>query len=597
MKKGLLFLASMLLVAGTMMAQTIVPTTTEKRNVVIEEFTGHNCGWCPSGHQIANEIAEEYSGHAWPINIHQGGFASGSGYTTTYGDVLATLWNIDGYPCGTVNRSTMQGRGEWAARAASIRNEDSPVNIAAVGNLDIASRTYTLHIEVYYTANAPEATQLLNVAVLQNNVLGHQSNNDGSNAEFIEGDLYRHMHMFRTLLTGQWGNTIPATQGTFIDTTITYVVPEAIEGLAIADPSDLEFIVFVTNPNHKTITTAAKATIITETPVLSRLKIEREDCSLDFQPVVTIFNSSESTFNSFTFDINGTSYTSNTTIPSLGTATINLPVRTINVSGEAVQHCASTVTVSLTGCTRADGQTFDMSGMSRSATYAEFDIYTVESPFEVKIGIDYFGSECSLQFLKQNNCSVQWTADGFTDLTEPALNTIQYISQIPNARYYYYKFANTDPGLYILRMVDGYGDGWSFTNNDVVSGLWLSNANGEIVSFPQGYSNGISFSTYDFYLNITNAGDGSFVGIDDVEGANVAMSVYPNPATEQVTVKAEGMINSYRMVDVAGRQVMAAQGKNASEMVLNVSSLPQGVYFLSITTEKGVATQRVNVVK
>jgi hypothetical protein len=51
------------------------------------------------------------------------------------------------------------------------------------------------------------------------------------------------------------------------------------------------------------------------------------------------------------------------------------------------------------------------------------------------------------------------------------------------------------------------------------------------------------------------------------------------------------------MVDVAGRQVMAAQGKNASEMVLNVSSLPQGVYFLSITTEKGVATQRVNVVK
>ena len=207
MKKALLFAAA-LLTSGVMMAQTptIVSTQVEKRNVIIEEFTGYHCTWCPDGHRVCNEIAEQHAGHAWSINIHQGYYAEGSGYTTTYGDNIAGLYNISSWPNGVVNRgsSASSNRSAWVSQANTVREENSPVNVAAVGNLDAASRTVTLHIELYYTSNASNATNLLNVAVLQNNVIGRQSGS-GYNPDYVEPDgSYRHMHMFRTLLTGQW---------------------------------------------------------------------------------------------------------------------------------------------------------------------------------------------------------------------------------------------------------------------------------------------------------------------------------------------------------------------------------------------------------
>ena len=38
-------------------SQTIVSTSPENKKVVLEEFTGITCGYCPDGHAIANNIA------------------------------------------------------------------------------------------------------------------------------------------------------------------------------------------------------------------------------------------------------------------------------------------------------------------------------------------------------------------------------------------------------------------------------------------------------------------------------------------------------------------------------------------------------------
>mgnify|MGYP001317457731 FL=1 len=34
-----------------------VPTTVQKKNILLEEFTGIHCGNCPDGHAIANTLA------------------------------------------------------------------------------------------------------------------------------------------------------------------------------------------------------------------------------------------------------------------------------------------------------------------------------------------------------------------------------------------------------------------------------------------------------------------------------------------------------------------------------------------------------------
>lgn len=85
-------------------------------------------------------------------------------------------------------------------------------------------------------------------------------------------------------------------------------------------------------------------------------------------------------------------------------------------------------------------------------------------------------------------------------------------------------------------------------------------------------------------------------GIAGVE-ASINVVTYPNPATEMAFVTAEGTIRSYEMVDALGRKVMSQENVNADILELNVNSLSAGVYFISVTTDNGVATQRLTVAK
>ncbi|MCR5445306.1 MAG: Omp28-related outer membrane protein, partial [Bacteroidales bacterium] len=85
-------------------------------------------------------------------------------------------------------------------------------------------------------------------------------------------------------------------------------------------------------------------------------------------------------------------------------------------------------------------------------------------------------------------------------------------------------------------------------------------------------------------------------GIGDVQ-ANMKVVTYPNPTTEMAYVTTESTIRSYEMVDALGRKVMGSENVNADILELNVSSLSAGIYFITVTTDLGTATQRLNVTK
>ena len=91
-------------------------------------------------------------------------------------------------------------------------------------------------------------------------------------------------------------------------------------------------------------------------------------------------------------------------------------------------------------------------------------------------------------------------------------------------------------------------------------------------------------------------GNDPTTGIGDVQ-ASMNVVTYPNPATEMVYVSTESAISSYEMVDALGRKVMGNENLNADILELNVSDLNAGIYFITITTEHGTATQRVSVTK
>ena len=171
------------LFVSAQVTDTIVSTTPSNRNVLIEEYTGINCGYCPDGHRRANEIMAANPDRVCVINIHQGSYAANT-YTTSFGNALANQIGLSGYPAGTVNRHLFSQysnvldleRQYWATASNTIMNMSSPVNIAADGTLDWSTRTLTVRVQLYYTAaQSNVSTNSLNVAILQDNVLGSQS--------------------------------------------------------------------------------------------------------------------------------------------------------------------------------------------------------------------------------------------------------------------------------------------------------------------------------------------------------------------------------------------------------------------------------------
>lgn len=118
MKKGLLLFASVCMFSVGAWAQVTyqVGTDIQKKKVLLEEFTGIHCGWCPEGHKVSKRLLKAYPNEAFAINIHEGHYSVPNGgepdYRTAEGDSLGILFNSSeaGYPSGTVNRETLSGR-------------------------------------------------------------------------------------------------------------------------------------------------------------------------------------------------------------------------------------------------------------------------------------------------------------------------------------------------------------------------------------------------------------------------------------------------------------------------------------------------------
>jgi hypothetical protein len=69
---------------GSMFAQLPVSTTPSNKNIVLEEFTGIHCGYCPDGHTVANTIYNNNPGRVVLINIHSGSFANAAAWRTRF---------------------------------------------------------------------------------------------------------------------------------------------------------------------------------------------------------------------------------------------------------------------------------------------------------------------------------------------------------------------------------------------------------------------------------------------------------------------------------------------------------------------------------
>lgn len=586
MKKIILSLVGIFLTIITIAQPTFVSTQPSNKNVVLEEYTGTNCTYCPDGHKRANEFAAANPGRVVLINIHQGSFAgSNPDYKTDFGNALAAQTGLTGYPSGTINRrvfsgtTTALGRSDWASKGAIVLAEPSFVNVAVRAQVDADTRLLTVTVEVYYTADAETSSNKLNVAILQNEVVGPQIGMD-KNPEYIIGTQYRHMHMLRHLITGQWGEllapdsvtstgVIPA--GTFFTKTYTYTLPESIRNVPL-EFENIDIAAFVTKDNQLVYTgTLCKPTFNISTQFGAEIKAydlkDLSGCSKYVGQTLKVRNIGQDTITSMVID---------TRVFGISNIT--------NWEGVISTYQTASIT-NLPNLELQPGIVNDVDVIIRSINGIETDlreIRTFKKPGAAQNGLtlnltlDNYGTETTWN-IKNSAGAIVKSGGPYTDGTTNRLQVVD--------------LGITENDCYTFTINDQYGDG--INSGYGVGGYIIVDGLGDTIVNSDG-----KYTTSE----VKKIGYGSFIGLEEVSTNEVSMTIYPNPAKDNATLDInldQNSVASIKVIDLMGRNVIdlgtksMKAGQNTIE--LNTSNLNNGMYFVKVASDNGVVTKKISI--
>lgn len=563
MLKKLLLPVALLFVAFPLFSQTIVSTDPENRKAILEEFTGINCQFCPQGHAIANAIKDNNPDDFFVINIHQGGFANpGTGqpdFRTPFGNAIVNQSYSGsgfGYPSGTVNRQNFPGRemtapgttamsrSFWTVSSNETIAQPSYVNVGVEAEIDINTRELTVHVEAYYTANSPQATNKLNVALLQNNTLGPQS---GGNM----GNNYVHMHRLVHLLTGQWGVDInTTTAGSFVDETFTYTIPADYNGVPVDFfEAELELVVFITETQQNIISGNGAFSTYTGLANANDIRINEineimNQCSDVITPTIKVQNvgSNDATSLTIEYSVNGgavQTYEWNGELNSVSSQTIELPEIQYNLQAN------NTLVVTLENDD-------DNSNNEMTIDFDQAD----ESNYELDLTIqtDNWGSE------------VRWNIKNVAGQTliqgGPYGNnqTINVEIELPN-------------DCFTFNLIDTFGDGGGPVSLVDSDGLIIYSTSG---NYGSGESENFSVSNSPLSLN---------------ENDEMAVLIYPNPTSGILNVQTKNNLD-ITIFDLTGKQVFNTTNVSNGNQI-DLSALHTGLYLVKMNDGINNSTQKL----
>lgn len=205
-----------------------VPAATLQRNVLIEDFTGQRCIFCPAATEAITQLQARYSAdkliavaiHAGPLALKAApGFV---GLRTDVGDAYYKKWEVPNVPKAIINRrGGVLSKEAWSGQ---IYNE--------------FARTTTVGIELkcQYHSDTRRVEITTDLNTLTDNIQGRLQLwlvEDGIVApQLFPGNKvdnnYTHNHILRAAINGDWGTELTLSpQHTHHEQT-TYTLPDGI---------------------------------------------------------------------------------------------------------------------------------------------------------------------------------------------------------------------------------------------------------------------------------------------------------------------------------------------------------------------------------
>lgn len=581
MKKFTLVVMALLALAFSVKAQQYVSTEPSNRNVILEEFTGRTCTWCPSGHVIANNIAGSHPNRFWSVNIHSEGYFSATSYpnlNTAKGNSIRAAFSATSFPSGVVNRSTASavGRGEWSGQANTQFNQAAECNLGGVAKVNPDTRNAEITVEVYYTGNSSSDENYLTIMMLQDSIWGSQTGGSDNPAQYVNGQ-YCHMHIFRDIITANMGDVIaPTTQGSLITKTYNYQIPEVIgspNGVEV-DLDNIHFVAFVSERYQGTPTR----------PILNACQLVKT--TISDQPIYPIISEVAQVVNASCGLEKDFAYT----LTNIGTD----PLTSVRFSAQVA------------GAT----QEFEWTGELQSGDNTKMD-FSMEVPFGSFNGtldiVEANGQpfEASKSFTAESLEWIETECEGETTTIKIYIIQDQWGEQTTWDLINSAGEAVAQGGPYQHLA----GSGSTQVNVEIVNDLpandcylfriYDSNDNGICCNYGNGY-----YYIKDAKGNKFIEGDGDFGSearnlftiknnMTEVESVSQeSLKVYPNPADEYLTV--EGEMTSVEVYNTIG-QCLFNKTVNGNSTRINLSEFSNGIYLLRVNNNGEVTTRKFSV--
>lgn len=584
MKKFTLALIALLSMTYMVEAQQYVSTEPANRNVIIEEFTGRNCGYCPIGHKLTHDLMEANPGRVWAINIHYQSSLSPTAYPNLNLPVSTTIGNAfphSGIPMGVVNRSTASASetSSFTSTTNQQLSQAAECNVAGIAHINPEDRTVNITVEVYYTGNSSVDQNYLTVVMVQDSILGSQSDYGGYNPGGWLNGQYVHQHALRDIITPTWGDAItPTTQGTLVTKNYQYQIPESIgnpNGVAV-DLDHIDFVAFVTEKYQGTPTR----------PILNGAELTTEFMTEDaLHPYVRKMRQTDrascDNIRSFRYEF-----------MNIGTQDITSMKYTVQI-GETMNEFEWTGNVpsgertnlefdmefdfgTYTGVytiTEVNGEAYNASTnfAAECLQLAETDVENDVTTLKVFIIQDQYGEQTTWDIL---NSAGETVASGgpYEHLsgagTKP--NTVT-INNIP-----------TDE-CYLFRIFDSNNDGicCNYGNGQ----YYVKDVHGQKIV--EGAGNFGSKAQQPFRIN--NRPDAV------TNNAVKALTIYPNPANNMLYVEGEN-VELVEIYNSLGQKVLAVDGVSGTNSI-DVASFDNGVYVVRVVANDGITTQKVSIAR
>jgi hypothetical protein len=551
------------------------------KKVVLEEYTGIHCTYCPDGHKIANQYKALHPNDVFLINIHQGSFATPSAgepdFRTTFGDALANQTGLTGYPSGTINRhlfppatTTALSRSVWAARGDEI------LAIPTYASMEVDSAivdAQTRELKVYVKANyigSASAVNMMNVALLQDNIEGPQTGGSTNPAQMLPNGKYNHNHALRHMLTGQWGDTIAVTAaGTTFQKVYTYTLPNAIVNIDV-ELGNLSVIAFIAEGKQEIITGAENHVSVGNILYQKDASIESitaasEICAPELKPVLKVKNlgSDVITAIAFTYSVNGgTPNTYNWTGSITPFASVSIDVPAITGFTVLATNAITFNVVSVNGVT---DQNAANNSITKSNILQTTNATNGATGHVFTFTQDRYGSESTWKIIEDATSTVIAQGGPYADLSANGV-----LAHNVNVTF-------SATGCYSVIVNDSYGDG---INAGYGAGSYkLVNAANQTVISSTGQFQKEERKLFNFT---------SLIGIEENSAISV-FSLTPNPAKNNVEVSFN--LNDNNDVNISIYNSLGAMVYNQNEGSLtsgnhtvnvNVSKLSSGVYYMNV---------------